>query len=73
MENFKEVFESDAWIITSIEQGLKNNHLVNAKRRFPVADSSNFFSGWGSTPYLTRLARENYGVEKLSDMRNYRY
>ena len=69
--SLKEVFESDSWIITKISQG-HSTHRIDARRRFPVADVSSFFSKWGSTTYLNRLASENYG-KKLIDFRNYNH
>lgn len=68
----KEVFESDNWIITAVHQGYKRMHRVDARRRFPKADHSNFFSKWGSYNYLNRLANENYG-KKLTDFSTYKY
>jgi len=69
---FKEIFESDNWIITKIIQGHKGIHRIDAKRRFPVADKSSFFSEWGSAVYLTRLSKEHYN-KKLSDFNCYKY
>lgn len=69
--SLKEVFESDGWLITKISQG-RGVHRVDAKRRFPKADVSSFFSEWGSNAYLEKLASENYG-KKLSEFGNYNY
>lgn len=71
MTSLKEVFENDNWIITKISQGY-GTHRVDAKRRFPVADESSFFSKWGSDNYLEKLARDNYG-KNLRDFSNYYY
>jgi hypothetical protein len=67
----KEVFESGSWIITKIIQG-SGQHRVDAKRRFPIADKSSFFSEWGSAKYLERLSSENYS-KKLSEFNCYQY
>lgn len=69
---FKEVFESDNWIITKILQGPEGTYRIDAKRRFPVADKYNFCSKWGKTSYLNRLAKEKYG-KKLSELSGYQY
>jgi hypothetical protein len=57
----KQIFESDNWIITAIHQGNRKNVRVDAKRRFPAADESSFFSEWISLRYANQLSRENYG------------
>lgn len=67
----KEIFENDNWIITNIMQG-KKVHRIDAKRRFPIADRSNFHSAWGSNDYLNKLAVENYG-KKLNEFNCYNY
>jgi|AntDeeMinimDraft_6_1070357.scaffolds.fasta_scaffold07582_2 hypothetical protein len=71
MLNLKEIFENDSWTITKVSQG-RGQHRIDAKRRFPVADESNFFSKWGSNKYLNQLSQENYG-KKLNEFSNYIY
>lgn len=44
--SLKEVLSSDLWIITKVKQGSKKTVRVDAKRRFPVADQSSFYSEW---------------------------
>lgn len=68
----KEVFENDNWIIVSVMQGLSKCVRIDAKRRFPVCDKSNFFSIWSSASYANRLARENYS-KNLNDFNCYKY
>ncbi len=71
MVSLKEVFERHDWIITNITQG-SGVHRIDAKRRYPIADESSFFSEWGSNRYLEKLAQENYG-KKLSEFIVYTY
>jgi len=72
MTSLKEVFESDNWIITKISQGHNKQNRVDAKRRFPVADKSSFFSKWGNEKYLNKLAQENYD-KNINDFGCYSY
>ena len=53
-------------------QGLKNNVRIDAKRRFPAAGKSSFFSGWCSVKYANQLSAENYG-KKVNEFNCYRY
>ena len=69
--SFKKIFESDNWIIIEILQGT-GQHRINAKKRFPAPDENSYFSRWGKTSYLEKLARENYG-KKLSEFTTYKY
>ena len=57
----KEVFESDLWIIIKVISGLSNNVRIDAKRRYPIADQSSFFSEWVKMDYASKLSRANYG------------
>ena len=57
----KEVFQNSNWIITKLSYIGSKRVLVNAKRRYPIADVSSFFSEWGSRDYLNKLSRDNYG------------
>lgn len=68
--SFKEVFRSEDWRIIEIRGSMKT-HRINAKRRFPIPDKSNFFSEWGNTEYLEKLARLHYG-KKLEDFKCYK-
>jgi hypothetical protein len=69
--SIKQIFESDNWVITKIIQG-RGSYRIDAKRRFPIADEKNFFSEWGSSGYVERLARNNYG-KKPSDFSTFMY
>lgn len=69
--SIKEVFASDLWIITKIMQGY-GMYRIDAKRRFPVADESSFFSEWGRKSYIERLAKEHYN-KKPSDFSCFEY
>jgi hypothetical protein len=71
MSNLKEVIENDNWIVTKIIESRKY-YRVDAKRRFPVADESSFFSNWGGKKYIDSLCRENYG-KKASDLNAFSY
>jgi|GEM_PF-2093750 len=68
----KEVFESDNWIIAKISQGLRNNVRIDAKRRYPVADQSSFYSEWVSLKYANKLSTDNYG-KKVNEFNCYQY
>jgi hypothetical protein len=71
MSNLKEVIESDNWIVTKIIEN-RTSFRVDAKRRFPVADKSSFFSNWGGKKYIDSLCRENYG-KKASELKSFSY
>ena len=72
MTNLKEVFQSDNWIITKALQGNSNQIRIDAKRRYPIADKSSFFSKWGNLKYINSLAVNNYG-KKIDEFRAYSY
>lgn len=44
--SIKEVLTSEAWIVTKVLQGYNGMVRIDAKRRWPVADQSFFFSDW---------------------------
>ena len=56
----KEVINSDGWIITKVTQGYNGLVRVDAKRRFPIANQSSFFSEWGNIRYINRLYMEKH-------------
>ena len=68
----KKVFESENWIITKVMQGRGGKVRVDAKRRFPVADESSFFSEWCSKRYADNLSRERFG-KKTNELRAWEY
>ncbi len=70
--SIKKVFESDNWTITKLSQGNGGQLRVDAKRRFPVADQSSFFSEWCTRKYAEALSSENYG-KRISDFNCYEY
>ncbi len=69
--SLKEVFASDNWIITKVMQGT-GQYRVDARRRFPVADESSFFSQWGKKSYIDRLVKDRFG-KKTSDLNSFQY
>lgn len=61
----KEVVTSpDVWIITKVSQGYNGMIRVNAKRRFPKADTPTFFCNWAKRKYVDGL-RSKEGLSKL--------
>ena len=69
--SIKQVIESDNWILTAIHNGLRS-YRIDAKRRFHLPDTSDFFSSWGSKKYVERLIMEKYG-KKPSEMNSFKY
>lgn len=53
----KEVITSYNWIITRIFQGSGGMVRIDAKRRYHVADESDFFSKWVNLNYANRVSR----------------
>jgi len=72
IKSVKQVFESDNVIITKIHQGLRKNVRVDARTRFHVSDSDNFFSEWVSIRYVNKLSMETYG-KKVSQLSQFIY
>ena len=53
----KEVLTSQNWIITKVLQGRDGVVRIDAKRRYHVADKSDFFSKWVNLNYANRVSR----------------
>lgn len=53
-------------------QGKNGQVRIDAKRRYPVADESSFFSQWVKKTYADRLTIDQYG-KKTNDFACFEY